>query len=85
MANPEPASLTCKELVEIVTDYLEGALSPRDRARFESHLEVCPGCRYYLDQIRQTIRLSGALQEESISPEAQRELLQAFRNWKHGQ
>ncbi len=73
--------LTCKEMVEIVTDYLEGALSPEDRARFEQHLAVCDGCTYYVEQIRETIRLSGKVTEDHI-PVAQRErLLEAFRDW----
>ena len=73
--------LTCKEVVEIVTDYLEGALSPEDRARFEQHLAVCDGCTYYVEQMRETIRLSGKVTEDQI-PVAQRErLLEAFRDW----
>lgn len=76
--------LTCKEVVEIVTDYLEGALSPEDRARFDQHLTQCDGCTSYLEQMRETIRLSGMLTEEQV-PVAQRERLrQAFRDWKTG-
>jgi anti-sigma factor RsiW len=76
--------LTCKEVVEIVTDYLEGALSPEDRARFDQHLAVCDGCTYYVEQMRETIRLSGMVTEEQI-PVAQRERLrEAFRDWKTG-
>jgi predicted anti-sigma-YlaC factor YlaD len=56
--------LTCRQLVEFVTDYLEAALSPRDGARFERHLARCPGCRAYLDQMRRTIRLVGRLASE---------------------
>jgi anti-sigma factor RsiW len=73
----------CKELVEIITQYLEGALSPQDRPRFEEHLAICPGCQTYLDQMRVTIRALGKLTEESISPQARAALLAAFRNWKH--
>jgi anti-sigma factor RsiW len=76
--------LTCKEMVEIVTDYLEGALSPEDRARFDQHLTECDGCTSYLEQMRETIRLSGMLTEDQV-PVAQRERLrQAFRDWKTG-
>jgi anti-sigma factor RsiW len=76
--------LTCKEVVEIVTDYLEGALSPDDRARFDKHLTGCDGCTSYLEQMRETIRLTGMLTEEQV-PVAQRERLrQAFRNWNTG-
>ena len=76
--------LACKELVELVTEYLEGALSPAERARFEAHLATCTGCTRYLEQIRQTIRLTGRLTEEAIAPDAKQELLQVFRNWKSG-
>ena len=55
--------LTCQELVELVTGYLEGVLTPEDRARFERHLSLCPGCVTYVDQFRETISLTGALRE----------------------
>jgi anti-sigma factor RsiW len=74
--------LSCQELVELVTDYLEGALSPEDAARFEDHVGRCTGCAAYLEQIRQTIVLTGRLTPESLSPEAERELLDAFRRWR---
>jgi predicted anti-sigma-YlaC factor YlaD len=69
-------------MVELVTEYLEGAMSPREIAIFENHLSVCPGCTAYLEQMRQTIRLAGKLTEDSIDPQARDELLQVFRNWK---
>jgi predicted anti-sigma-YlaC factor YlaD len=74
-------ALSCKELVEVVTDYLEGRMPRRDRRRFERHLKDCPYCRTYLDQMRQVIRTLGRLTEESISPRAREELLVAFRDW----
>jgi anti-sigma factor RsiW len=74
--------LTCKELVELVTGYLEEALPPVDRERFEVHLATCRGCQNYLAQMRQTIRLVGRLNEEDIVPQARDELLAAFRHWK---
>lgn len=74
--------LTCKELVELVTAYFEQALPADDRARFEQHLSVCPGCATYVEQMRQTIALVGDLREEDVSPPAQQRLLQAFRDWK---
>jgi anti-sigma factor RsiW len=74
--------LTCREMVELVTEYLEGAMSPREQAMFEAHLSVCPGCTAYMEQMRQTIKLVGALTEESIDPQARDDLLRAFRNWK---
>ncbi len=76
--------LTCKELVELVTDYLEGKLSPVMRARFEMHLSGCDGCTNYLSQMRQTLRALGTLTEDNIPPETQTELLNLFRNWKRG-
>jgi anti-sigma factor RsiW len=74
--------LSCQEFVELVTAYLEGALPPEDTNRFEEHIDRCTGCAAYLDQIRQTIALSGRLTPESLSPEAERELLEAFRGWR---
>jgi anti-sigma factor RsiW len=73
--------LPCRELVELVTDYLEDRLSPIDRARFEAHLTECEACRTYLEQFRETIRVLGRLPEESLSPEAREALLTAFRGW----
>jgi len=75
-------ALTCRELVELVTDYLEGSLPPTERARFESHLEGCDNCRRYLDQMRQTIHLMGCLSEESLEPQVKTDLLKIFRDWK---
>ena len=74
--------MTCKELVELVTDYLDGVLSPADTARFEEHLADCPYCRTYLEQMRRTISALGKLSEESIAPQTRDELLQLFRDWK---
>ena len=74
--------LTCKELVEVVTDYLEGRLPPAERVRFEEHLAFCSWCRTYLDQMRQTVRLTGTLGENDLSPEARDGLLRVFRDWK---
>lgn len=79
-----PKELSCQELVELVTAYLEGALSPAERDRFEAHLATCQGCRNYLDRMRKTIALTGRLSEEAIPTEARQQLLEAFRDWKHG-
>jgi anti-sigma factor RsiW len=73
--------MPCRELVELITDYLEDRLSPVDRLRFEAHLDGCEACRRYLDQFGQTIRILGRLPEESLSPEARDALLTAFRGW----
>lgn len=74
--------LTCKELVELVTEYLENALTPVDRRRFEEHIMTCPPCRAYLDQMRKTLDVVGHVPEASLSPDAERSLLEAFRDWK---
>jgi anti-sigma factor RsiW len=74
--------LTCQELVELVTDYVEGMLSARERARFERHIGGCPHCTIYLDQMRVTIRTLGRLPEETVSPAAREALLDAFHEWK---
>lgn len=83
-----PKEMSCKELVELVTDYLEGALSPADQQRFELHVSKCEGCKVYIDQIRLTIEALGQLTEDSIEdsigPAAKEELLAAFRDWKKG-
>ena len=75
-------ALTCKELVELVTEYLEGVLPPEDRERFEVHLATCGGCTTYLQQMRKTIQTVGNLQENNLSPQAKENLLRLFRNWK---
>jgi anti-sigma factor RsiW len=73
--------MPCRELVELITDYLEDRLSPVDRRRFEAHLATCDACRTYMEQFRQTIRTLGRLPEESLSSEARNALLAAFRDW----
>ena len=75
-------ALTCRELVELVTDYLDGSLSWRDRARFDRHIAGCPNCTAYLAQFRETIRLTGTLRVEDVDPAAREELLETFRSWK---
>jgi anti-sigma factor RsiW len=79
-----PGGLTCRELVELVTDYFDGALDAGTRARFEEHLGLCDHCTVHVEQMRATIRLVGSLAPEDMSPEAERELLEAFRGWKAG-
>ena len=75
----EQVSLKCRQLVELITDYLDGTLSEPDRARVDAHLLGCRGCAGFLEQTRTTIRLTGRLTIESISPTAREELLQAYR------
>lgn len=73
--------MPCRELVELVTDYLEDRLSADDRARFEAHLQACEACRDYLEQFRRTIRVLGRLPEEALSADARQALLDAFKDW----
>ena len=68
------------ELVELVTDYLEGALPPSDRRRFEEHLTTCPHCRTYLDQMRQTAQALTDLPADALPGDARSTLLNAFRS-----
>jgi hypothetical protein len=77
-----PREITCRELVRIVTDYLEGALTLEERTRFEQHLIYCKGCSVYLRQMRDTLRATGRLSEESLPEAARDELLRAFRAFK---
>ena len=76
--------LTCQDLVELVTDYLDDALAASERARFEAHIADCPYCDAYLDQMRRTIRVVRTRQERTVAPEAEAELLRRFRTWKQG-
>ena len=79
---PNTDDLTCQELVELVTDYLEETLTMRDRERFEAHLLDCDECPIYLEQIRVTIRTVGTLTEQRMSQSAKDDLLQRFSAWK---
>jgi anti-sigma factor RsiW len=74
--------LSCQELVELVTDYLEGALPKDDRHALEEHISGCDGCRDYVEQMRATIALAGEVRQPELSPEGQAALLAAFRDWK---
>jgi anti-sigma factor RsiW len=81
---PTVPDLSCRELVELVTGYLEEKLPVDDRTRFELHLTYCDACRTYLRQMREVVRSARAVTEESIGPEARDALLAAFRGWKRG-
>jgi anti-sigma factor RsiW len=74
--------LTCAELVELVTEYLEGALEPELVERFEEHLVLCDGCAIHVQQMAETIRAAGTLREEDLQPELAQRLLVAFRGWR---
>jgi anti-sigma factor RsiW len=74
--------LVCQEAIELMTEYLEGSLSRRQRRRLQAHLKACPNCSAYLEQIRITIRLSGAIEPADLSPGAVDELTELYRRWR---
>jgi anti-sigma factor RsiW len=76
--------MACDELVEVVTEYLEGTLAEEDRRRFEAHLTECPYCVDYVEQFRETIAATGELTLDSLAPERREALLEAFRGWRQG-
>jgi anti-sigma factor RsiW len=84
MSTIESTPLACKELVELVTDYLEGRLPDAERARVDAHLAGCDGCSAYLDQMRLALRALGSIPEETISAAARERLLVAFRDVRRG-
>ena len=73
--------LICQELVEVITDYLEDRMPAERRLLFEEHVAFCSWCRTYLDQMQETIRATGSLKQDDLSPEARDALLDAFRSW----
>jgi anti-sigma factor RsiW len=77
--------LTCQRAVELVTDYLEGTLSRRERRRFERHLRGCPPCSEYLEQIRTTVRLAGSVEADDLDPATRDGLLDLYRRYRSGQ
>ena len=74
--------LKCQEIVEVITDYLEGAMDADLRASFDAHLGGCPHCTHYLEQIEAMIRVTGTIEAESLPAEFQAGLLAAFRDWR---
>ena len=76
--------LSCRELVELVSDYLEGALTRTEHSRFEAHIGGCDHCAAYLRQMRETLVLLGTLPADALSREAEEELRAAFRDWQAG-
>ncbi len=73
--------LVCQQAVELVTDYLEGALSRRDTRRFEAHLAACDGCEEYLRQVQATIRVLGSVRPEDLAPETRQGLVELYRQF----
>ena len=79
---PRRRAVVCRQAVELVTDYLEGALSRRARARFEAHLAECPHCTEYLAERRRTLDVLGRIEPESLGPEVRDELVALYRRWQ---
>lgn len=73
----------CQELVELVTEYLEDAMTPHERASFEAHLVICTGCRNYMSQLKATVHALEQLPEPAVAPEVRDNLLDIFRKWKN--
>ena len=78
----DPATLTCKEVVELITEFLSNALSPEDRVRLEQHLLVCPPCTLHLGQVQSTIEVMARLRTDTGPTEVDPALLRLFRQWK---
>ena len=74
--------LTCREVVELVSDYLDESLPAEDTTLFEQHLNFCEGCVWYVDQLRATVEALGEIREEDVPPEARDCLMGAFRDWR---
>ena len=73
-------AISCQEVVEVVTDYLEGKLAPEDAAILEAHLQLCEGCQFYLDQMRITIDAVGRIEDEEVPTELRDTVVAAFRH-----
>jgi anti-sigma factor RsiW len=73
-------AISCQEVVEVITDYLEGKLTPEEVAIFEAHLAICDGCQYYLDQIRITVATVGRIEDEAVPAALRSTVLAAFRD-----
>jgi anti-sigma factor RsiW len=77
-----PERITCQEVTELVTDYVEGTLGSHDTALFEQHLNFCDGCDWYVEQLKRTVETVGEIREEDVPAEAKERLIGAFREWK---
>ena len=82
MAGGDREEITCRELVELVTEYLDGTLPSQERMRLEAHLTECPYCEEYVAQMRRTVAALGQLPPEPIDPAREQVLLEAFRGWR---
>ena len=75
-------ALTCHEVIDLLSNYIEEALSSNERRRVDEHLALCDGCATYLEQIRETIRMTGRVTEEQVPEDEKAALLAAFRDWR---
>jgi predicted anti-sigma-YlaC factor YlaD len=78
----DAAPLSCKDVVDLVTEYLEGAMRPERRLAFEEHVAICPPCRNYFDQLRRTIALGSQIHEDDVPPDVRDALVEVFRDWR---
>ena len=78
----EAEDMVCQELVEVITTYLEGAMPAGERARFERHLDECPGCVVYVEQMRETVAALGRVRQDGLPPEVRQDLIRSFRDWR---
>ena len=86
MADPTPVEhgYSCREVVELASEYLEGAMTTEQMTRFELHLNLCDGCSGFVEQVRATVAMARVLPEEEIPDDLKGKLLTAFRGWTHG-
>jgi len=81
-AKPDAHDITCRQAVALMTDYLDGALGPDDRALVEAHLAECENCAEHLRQIRITVAVTGRIREENLDPGAREDLMDLYRRWR---
>lgn len=79
---PDGHDVTCKQAVGLVTDYLDGALAPDERARFEAHLAVCDPCAEHVKQIEVAIAVAGRVRDDDLDPLAREDLMNLYRRWR---
>ena len=81
-AKPDAHDITCRQAVSLMTDYLDDALGPDDRALMEAHLAECEGCAEHLRQIRITVAVTGRIREEDLAPAVRDDLMDLYRRWR---
>ena len=81
-AKPDAHDITCRQVVALMTDYLDDALGPDDQALMEAHLAECEGCAEHLRQIRITVAVTGRIREEDLTPAVRDDLMDLYRRWR---